>query len=276
MHHFDAKHYGLGLANAHDEAERRLAATEDLFDPMTFRLLDELALPAGARCLELGAGSGSVGRFLADQVEGSTVVVTDIDTTHLHHLHEPDNVEIREHDIRTDPIEEGHYDLIHARLLLEHFTDRIAVLDKLVAALRPGGWLMIEDVDMTNMAYLDHHRLFFEPHHTGDACRAITLAAVLHANDVGLDYCFGRELPRHLRNAGLVDVDAEAASRLVMGGSSHAVYYQLLLPHLRVALADHPEVQDSDFDDWETALQSPGTMFQGLTMVSAWGRRPAS
>ena len=83
MHHFDAKHYGLGLANAHDEAERRLAATEDLFDPMTFRLLDELELTAGARCLELGAGSGSVGRFLADQVEGSNVVVTDIDTTQI-------------------------------------------------------------------------------------------------------------------------------------------------------------------------------------------------
>ena len=270
----EGKHYGLGLANAHNESEQRLAATEDLFDPMTFRLLDELGLPPGARCLELGAGSGSVGRFLADQIEGSTVVVTDIDTTQLRDLHEPDNVEIREHDIRRDPLEEGHYDLVHARLLLEHLPERFAVLDKLVTSLRPGGWLMIEDVDMTNMAYLDHHRLFFEPHHTGDACRAITLAAVEHGAELGLDYCFGRELPRHLRNAGLVDVDSEAASRLVPGGSSHAVYYQLLIPHLRVALRDRPEVQESDFDDWETALRSPESMFQGLTMVSAWGRRP--
>lgn len=271
----DGKRYGLGLANAQTDEERRLAAAEELFDTTTFRHLDALGLKPGMRCLEVGAGTGSVGRFLADRVGDGTVVITDIDTTQLRGCDEP-SIEVREHDIRSDPLEEGHYDVVHARLLLEHLPERLAVLDKLVASLRPGGWLLIEDVDMSNMAYLAAEHLLFEPSETGPSCQAITVASVEAGAAFGLDYTFGRDLPRHLRQAGLDEVDAEVTSRLVVGGSTGAVYYQLLIPHLRLALRDRPDVSEADFDTWEAALRSPDAMFQGLSMVSAWGQRRAT
>lgn len=271
----EAKRYGLGLANAQTDEERRLAAAEELFDQTTFRHLDALGITPGMRCLEVGAGTGSVGRFLADRVGDGRVVITDIDVTQLRGCDEP-NIEVREHDIRTDPLEEGHFDLVHARLLLEHLPERLAVLDKLVASLRPGGWLVIEDVDMSNLAYLAPEHLFFDPDGIGPACQAITAASVEAGARFDLDYTFGRELPRHLRGAGLEQVDAEATSKLVVGGSARAVYFLLLLPHLRLALADRDDVSPADFDRWEAALQSPDAMFQSLAMVSAWGRRSAS
>jgi trans-aconitate methyltransferase len=42
---------------------------------------------------------------------------------------------------------EGGFDLIHARLVLNWLPERLSVLDKLVKALKPGGWLLIEDYD---------------------------------------------------------------------------------------------------------------------------------
>jgi 2-polyprenyl-3-methyl-5-hydroxy-6-metoxy-1,4-benzoquinol methylase len=39
----------------------------------------------------------------------------------------------------------GRYDLIHARLVLSHLPQRRDVLARLVQALRPGGWLVVED-----------------------------------------------------------------------------------------------------------------------------------
>ena len=44
-------------------------------------------------------------------------------------------------------LDEGIYDLVHARLLLEHLPERERALDKLVRSLRVGGWIVIEDVD---------------------------------------------------------------------------------------------------------------------------------
>ena len=56
---------------------------------------------------------------------------------------------MQRHDIVADPPPSERFDLIHARLLLEHLPDRNAVLDRLVDVLRPGGWLLIEGYDWT-------------------------------------------------------------------------------------------------------------------------------
>jgi len=77
--------------------------------------------------LPVGAGAGSVARWLADVVgPGGEVVATDVSTIHLDGFERP-NLEVREHDILVDPLPEGRFDLIHARLLVEHLgTDALA------------------------------------------------------------------------------------------------------------------------------------------------------
>ena len=103
---------------------------------------------AGAACLEIGAGGGSIAIWLADLVGPSgRVVATDIDVRSLEAIDRSPSLEVRRHDVVQDPLEVGQFDLVHARLVLEHLPERDAVLTKLVRALRPGGWIVIEDVD---------------------------------------------------------------------------------------------------------------------------------
>ena len=102
----------------------RLAVLAGNYDPGTFRLLEHCGVAPGWRCAEVGAGSGSVAAWLADAVgpEGS-VVAFDIDTSHLDHLGPRSNVEVREHDIVTEPIGDARFDLVHTRLVIEHLPD---------------------------------------------------------------------------------------------------------------------------------------------------------
>src|SRR6266511_678340 len=73
------------LFNQDREQERaRLAGLSAQFDPVTVRHLATVGVAAGWHCLEVGAGAGSIARWLAAMV-GSTgrVVATDLDTQFL-------------------------------------------------------------------------------------------------------------------------------------------------------------------------------------------------
>jgi ubiquinone/menaquinone biosynthesis C-methylase UbiE len=130
-----------------DDQRARLEAAEDLMDDGTIRVLERLGTRSGWRCLEVGAGGGSIARWLAERVAPlGHVVATDINTRDLKTSGHA-TLEVRQHDIVADPIEEAAFDLVHARLVLEHLRERDQVLDKLARALRPGGWLVVEDVD---------------------------------------------------------------------------------------------------------------------------------
>lgn len=73
---------GYALDNSWSKAKRRLALLEFYLDPKTKRRALALGLAHGWRCLEVGAGGGSIALWLSDQVgmEGK-VVATDINPT---------------------------------------------------------------------------------------------------------------------------------------------------------------------------------------------------
>src|SRR5689334_21844890 len=112
------------------------------------------------------------------------------------------NLEVLRHDIVTDDLDEDHYDLVHARLVLEHIPERDRVLARLAAALRPGGWLVVEDFDWAS--------LLVSPGSVAESLHVRAneaLVAVFTAAGATTDY--GRRLPLHFRAAGLVAVGAE-------------------------------------------------------------------
>src|SRR5262249_61850403 len=86
-------------------------------------------------------------RWLAGRVgrEGR-VVATDLNPRFLAG-HGLPNVEVRRHNIIEDELEAAHYDLAHCRALLMHLPDPIRALRRLVDAVRPGGWLLVEEAD---------------------------------------------------------------------------------------------------------------------------------
>lgn len=134
------------LDNAWQQGRARLDAVEQFLDSGTIRTVEALEVVAGWRCLEVGAGDGSIALWLSRRVGASgNVIATDVDTRHLDALDKTDNLEVLRHDIVHDSLD-GDFDLIHARLLLEHIPSEI-VLSKLVHALARAGWLVIEALD---------------------------------------------------------------------------------------------------------------------------------
>src|ERR1700683_5653283 len=142
---------GYGLDDAWRNALARLISLEQWLYPATIRHLRARGVGAGWRCLEVGAGAGSVARWLCGQVcPGGEVVAPDIDTRFLDSRSEA-NLRVLRHDITADNLPHGAFDLVHCRLVLAHLPDRHAVLSKLGGALKPGGQLVAEEMDFVSV-----------------------------------------------------------------------------------------------------------------------------
>ena len=113
--------------------------------------------------------------------------------------------EVRRHDIVLDPAPAETFDLVHARLVLVHLEDRGRALKIMIDAVRPGGWLVVEDADpaLQPLACPDVAGPAQEL-----ANRMRTVVRTLMA-ERGADLQYGRTLPRLIREAGLTRVKAE-------------------------------------------------------------------
>jgi len=249
----------------------RLTAIESLFDPASRRLLAGLGVAPGSQCLEVGCGAGSLALWLADRV-GATgrVLATDLDPRHIDGRGRA-NLEVRTHDIATDPLEEATFDLIHARAVLVHLPDREQVLKRLVAALRPGGWLLIEDVDFGGATSSMLAQYVTAPDPAPAAMDRIyqAFAAVFAAK--GADPSYGTWLTGALAGAGLDGVGAELHASVVSGGNeqwTRGSVEQLAGPLLGTGLTTA-----ADLDLFLGFSARPDAFYLPPLMVSAWGRR---
>ncbi|GAA2593845.1 methyltransferase domain-containing protein [Dactylosporangium fulvum] len=258
---------GYLLDNQQAEAGVRFDALATLFNPSTFRHIDALGVAEGWRCWEVGAGGASVPSWLAERV-GPTghVLATDIDVSWMA---ADADYEVHRHDVGADPPPGDGFDLVHARLVLVHVPQRAAALAAMTSALRPGGWLLVEEADpmMQPLAC---------PDESGPAQRLAnklkhdfrTLMA-----QRGVDLSYGRTLPRLLRDAGLADVEADAFFPIT--GAACALLEQATVRQIRdrliaAGLATGEEI-DRHLDNLATGLLDVATS----PMISAWGRRPA-
>ncbi len=252
-------------------AHERLARLAAAFDPGTFRVLDEIGVGPGWYCLEAGAGGGSVARWLAARVGlGGSVVATDIDPRHVSPLgSEFPNLEVRQHNIVSDPLPSGAFELIHARLLLEHLPERDNVLRRLADAVAPGGWLVIEAIDFASEAPdpgLDAaDAALFERWHA---------AQVRHLAEHGFDHTFARGLARRLRTLGLGEVRTDGRASTWWGGSAGADVWRLSVAQLRGAMRANGLLGPADADALEALFCEPGFAATSPLVVAAWGRKP--
>jgi len=252
---------GYGLDNAWHKALTRLRSLEQSLDPATTRHLRARGVGAGWRCLEVGAGAGSVARWLCGQVcPGGEVVATDIDTRFLE-THSEANLRVLRHDITADNLPPAAFDLVHCRLVLAHLPDRHAVLSKLAAALRPGGQLVAEEMDFVSMVA--------DAHQPGG--RAFN-AAVASSNDVlrarGFDPSCGRALL-----ADLADVGTEGHVRLWPGGSPGATAWRLTFEQLGTDMAAFG-LDQATAAAAIAACEDPGFTFMSQITMTAWGQHP--
>ncbi|PRX51442.1 methyltransferase family protein [Prauserella shujinwangii] len=122
----------------------RLRMQEEVLDPHTVRLLDRLPVRSSWRCLEIGAGAGSVAYRLAERCRSGSVLAVDVDTRFLDEDRAP-NLSVAEADITTAEYPAASFDLVHARMVLCHLARRDEVLAAAARWLAPGGWLVVEE-----------------------------------------------------------------------------------------------------------------------------------
>jgi len=247
------------------EEQRRLQMNETMLDPGTIRHLEALGVGPGWRCLEVGAGAGSITRWLCERV-GPTgrVVATDLQCDFIEDFDEK-NLEVRTHDIAGDDLEEGTFDLVHSRMVLMHVPGRDEALKRMVRALAPGGVLLEEDMDCASLVGSGPGAALFEKVVPG-------FVEVLEV--VGYDPNFGRRLPAVLRAQGLVDVAAEGRVPIGVGLNLAAEMWKLSLERCRPAIVARGDMTDAEIDEVLAIHDSEDFTFLYPVIVAAWGRRP--
>ncbi|MEV5376052.1 methyltransferase domain-containing protein [Streptomyces nondiastaticus] len=259
--------HGYLLDNRQSEAGIRFEALSELFDPVTFRHVDQLGIAAGMRCWEVGAGGPSVPLGLAERV-GPTgaVIATDIDVSWTRDI-AGGVIEVLRHDVAAEPPPPGEFDLVHARLVLIHVTDRAEALRRMVQALRPGGRLLLEDAD-PELQPLPCPDESGPEQQLANRLRAgfRTLMA-----GRGADLAYGRTLPRLLREAGLDDVQADAYFPIT--SPACAVLEAATVRQVRQRLVAAGLATDEEIDRHLANIATGQLDLATGPMISAWGRR---
>lgn len=259
------------LDNAWHQQRERLAGLEAWFDPGTIRHLEALGVVPGWRCLEVGAGGGSIAEWLARRA-GPTghVLATDLDTRFLDVLDRP-NLEVRRHNLLSDPLPNAAFDLIHARFVLEHIPDRTTALARLAAALAPGGWLLLEDTDSAS---------WLPAPDTAPEAAALftrwTAAYIQLCRASGTDPYAGRRLYGELGALGLAALGAEGRVFMVRGGSPPAEVWRLTAEQVSPRLVAEGLLTGDDMARTLALLADPAFVWMEGLVMAAWGQRPAA
>jgi SAM-dependent methyltransferase len=137
-------------ADAAVELER-LQLQARVWEPAGRELLACVPLPGDARVLDVGSGSLGWLRVLADRFSAGEVVGTDIDDRLLAAAAAATalmpNVRLMRDNIFYSALEDGSFDLVHARFQLSSLGRADEQLEAYTRLLRPGGVLILEDAD---------------------------------------------------------------------------------------------------------------------------------
>jgi SAM-dependent methyltransferase len=256
--------------NAWARARERLAALEASRDPGTIRHLERLGVARAWHCLEVGGGGGSITEWLCRKVGPmGHVVATDLDPRFLEAIEAP-NLEVRRHNILSDDLEAGAFDLVHTRAVLQHLAERDQALGRMVAALKPGGWLLVEESDF---------RTSLPDPRTGAVESALFLklseARWQLLTAAGFDWSYGQRLYGDLRVRGLTDMGAEGRVGVVQGDTPEAQFLRLTMEQMRDRLPATGWITADEVAAALVLLDDPEFIYQSAMMMAVWGRRSA-
>jgi ubiquinone/menaquinone biosynthesis C-methylase UbiE len=264
--------YVLSIEGRERHEDDRLSLLQEIFDPTTRQRLDFVR--PGWKCLEVGAGRGSIAAWLADRVGAAgQVVAADLDTTLLGWLSLP-NLRVVQHNIVTGPVEAlgppGTFDLVHARFLMQHLRDgQDTAIARMKDCLKPGGWIVLEDTDTLSMAAADMTHPLAEAFN-----RQMEAAAVSIRSTNTIDATAGRGLYARLERAGFADVRHEAIARLVPGGSPLARWFVQSTEATRAFYLSRGTDYTDGIDLAIRAFSDPSFRLLSTLEHCVWGRKP--
>jgi len=192
----------------------------NVLDRPTRWCLERLGLSRDARCLELGAGSGSIANWLAART--GEVVAVDIDTSQL--TDTAPGVRVLQQDLRDGLGVDGPFDLIHARLVLTHIPEREKIFAQLVDALAPGGRLVLGDFTGRRL----HPVAVPEPADSALWARIQHLSHEIVSPAGGISFAWAGEVAGHMSAAGLINVHTTEYSETTAGGTDGCLLHRNL------------------------------------------------
>lgn len=196
-----------------DQELVRLRMIEELFDLTTIAHLERTGIREGWCCLEIGAGAGSIMKWMAGVVgEGGKVVAVDRNATHLNEGSSP-QTQIIEGDLLEIDLDDT-FDLAHCRYVLIHNRSGDEMLRRLCNAIKPGGFLVVEEPDFTSAKLLNRQ--------IDDAQQRVNSAICRLFEDMGLNPGYGLTLPERVAAQGLKVVELDSRIHLARGGSGMA------------------------------------------------------
>jgi SAM-dependent methyltransferase len=254
------------LDNAAPETPARFSALADLYDATTIRHLERIGVAHGWQCWEIGAGPGSIALWLADRCgpDGS-VLATDIDTRFLDENSRP-NLEVRQHDVVSDPLPGQTFDLIHARLVLVHLPEREQALDRMIASLKPGGWLLTEEFDSISQLPAPDRYPWEVMLKSAAAMRQVMIGRGVNAG-------FGRALVGYLHTRRLENISAEGRMLMSQGKSLWTNLLKANLGQLREPILATRLVTPLEFEDDLARLDQEEFMTPSPVMWSVSARQ---
>ena len=257
--------YRIGADDETSQREyERLRALARWRDPFTIDALRATGISKGWRCLEVGAGAGTISEWMSGEVgESGSVLSTDVDLRF--HSEPRANVEVRRHDITSDPLPDNEFDLVHVRAVLQHIAEREAVLDRLIATLKPGGWLVAEEGDFRAFEVQPL------PEPLGALHRLVCMAS---AQQAYRDANFGTRLLHLLQERGLRELTGIGHADTMRAGEDSAEWWFLAVEHVRDAIVGAGAFDGDEFDTALKQARTPGFVMLGPLSIQVRGRKP--
>jgi SAM-dependent methyltransferase len=251
-----------------DDEHARLRLLEEALDPSTVACLQRLGVERGWICAEVGAGAGSIATWLGERVGPvGHVLAIDIDTRHLQWI-DSANVNVQVHDIVSDSLGAGSYDLVHCRALLEHVRDPDRAIRNMVAGLRPRGCLLAEGGDLNTYRSVDRRHPLARLFDTGSR-KLVSFVATAGIFDPFI--C--PSLPERLNVVGLEDIETQDLTMTIHGGSPMAVMFELTWQRFDPVLRAQGVLSDDEISARHDALYDDSFSFV-YGRIAAWGRHP--
>ncbi|MEU8828071.1 class I SAM-dependent methyltransferase [Streptomyces sp. NPDC048636] len=233
------------------------------YDSLTLARLRELGAGPGWRCLDVGAGTGTVAQRLLSEQSVDSVLAVDRDIRFLA-AHPVPGLEVREADITAPDFDPGRFHLVHARFVLMHLPSWRRLIGKFAQLLLPGGVLVLSDaIDLTTATapvtpYTKVMRAMWQ------GLRAT----------IGTDISWVPEYPQLLRIAGLTSVAAEIQVPPLLPNSPISRFWAETWNRAREAIVATGRVDDAEVDMAIRSLDSSDCAALSAGMITAWGARP--
>ena len=243
---------------------KRLDLMSKILDPWTRGYLTTLGVGEGWQCLELGGGNGSITEWLSATVgPGGAVTAIDVNPVLLE-LIPAENLSVQQMDVRTGKLPASSYDLVTCRALLHQIAeDAPAVLLRMATALKPGGWLLIQEPDF-------HLAPTTEP----EVWARTWTGLIEWGRSNGVDWLIGRKLPRMIADLGLGHPQAKTDVQNIRGRDRGALYFQLFFAEVRDRVVEAGQVDAETINAASALLDDPNYWTQCWMMTAVWVRKP--